>query len=390
MDSPANIFNLFFVFAIRVPESVFLYFASHLSHKLHKIKFDKNNRSFFSNNAITDTVATITKKAPPPSYSAPPTLNQRILSTFIRSAEDALSLEGLKNLYSFGAWIDTISHGFNYTNKWYVKLDNSAGFEGYLVAEDAVNARLGEDVDRLILYTHGGGFISGHSLVSISAFVYWIKTWKANHNAKVQILSLEYPLSPENPYPAARDYLLNCYRWLINEQGINPSNIVFGGDSAGANLSAVASLQIVNYQKDEHKLPPPASLLLNSPLVNTDTRAESFANEELDIISLDWMSKCAYAYARGTTMRHESPEISPLFEPDISKMPRFFASVGEYEVFHDDIKAFARKAEDQGVEVDLMYEPVNYHNFGVSFWLSNNGAYQRAAKRMGIFLFGKK
>ncbi|CAG8464842.1 3190_t:CDS:10 [Ambispora leptoticha] len=385
MDSPVNLFNFFFIFGIRFPESIFLYFISHLSHNVHKIKYD-NNKSFY--NDVANKVAFIAARASQP-VSTPPTLSQRFLSTFIKAAEETLSSKGLTNLYKFGGWIDEISHGLKYTDKWCVKLDNnSSGCEAYLIAEDAANARLGEDIDLLILYTHGGGFITGHALIPIGAFVYWLNTWKANHNAKVQILSLEYPLSPEHPFPAARDYLLKCYRWLIYEQGLNPQKIVFGGDSAGANLSTVASLQIVNYQQGVHQLPPPASLLLISPLVNTDTGAESFnTNKELDIISLEWMDKCAHAYARGTTMRHESPEISPLFEKDISKMPRFWASVGEYEVFRDDIKAFAKKAKDQGVEVELMYEPANYHNFGVSYWLSNNGAYHRAAKKMGAFLY---
>ncbi|KAG9286248.1 hypothetical protein G9A89_014234 [Geosiphon pyriformis] len=373
MEVLYTLLNFLFTFAIRLPDSILLFLVSHYVHyNLPTLILPQRQKNF---------------KSPP--LSCPPTLYQRIITTFIKTAQDCLSNEGLRYLYRIGGYFDMMTHGiFQAEGKWYRSIkDDSAGYRLYLIAENAKYESVGGDnVDFIILYTHGGGFRLGHPLIPLAAFVEWLKIWKRNHNVNVQILSLEYPLAPEYPYPAARDHVIDCYEWLIRDRGLDPSKIAFAGDSAGGNLAAVTTLEMIKRRKNSNPLPLPAALLLISPLVHTATSANSYNfNEANDIISLDWMDGCADAYAEGTKISHESPEISPLLEPDLSEIPRFYACVGEYEVMRDDVIAFVKKARSQGVEVVLNVENANFHNFAVAWSISRNGAYERTALNMGKF-----
>src|SRR5205823_12998300 len=90
------------------------------------------------------------------------------------------------------------------------------------------------EAGRVVLYLHGGGYVIGsprshrHLAAAIAG--------AAGANA----LSLDYRRAPEDPFPAAVEDAVACYRWLL-EQGVSPEHIVIAGDSAGGGLT-VATL----------------------------------------------------------------------------------------------------------------------------------------------------
>ena len=92
------------------------------------------------------------------------------------------------------------------------------------------------DADRLLVYFHGGGWVVG-SLASADSACRFL----ARH-AGVSVLSVEYRLAPEHPFPAAPDDALAAFRFAVaqaSDWGHDPHLIGVAGDSAGANLAAV-------------------------------------------------------------------------------------------------------------------------------------------------------
>src|SRR5438094_1687171 len=91
------------------------------------------------------------------------------------------------------------------------------------------------------LFFHGGGFTIG----SLSTHDRLVRELAARLCARV--LSLEYALAPEHPYPEGLDDCVDCARWLsarAADLGIHPGRLLVGGDSAGANLSAATLLRL--------------------------------------------------------------------------------------------------------------------------------------------------
>ncbi len=103
----------------------------------------------------------------------------------------------------------------------------------------------GADPTRVILYLHGGGYVSG-SLASHRHMVA-----QAGRESRARTLALGYRLAPEHPFPAALDDALAGYRYLL-AQGIEPRHVAIAGDSAGGALT-IATL--VSLRDSGEKLP---------------------------------------------------------------------------------------------------------------------------------------
>src|SRR5260370_1350908 len=93
------------------------------------------------------------------------------------------------------------------------------------------------DHDRVVLYLHGGGYVMG-SLKSHRNLVA-----KLSAEARARVLSLDYRLAPEHPFPAAVDDAVAAYRWLLHE-GVPASRIAISGDSAGGGLTLAMLLAL--------------------------------------------------------------------------------------------------------------------------------------------------
>jgi len=86
------------------------------------------------------------------------------------------------------------------------------------------------DPTRVILYLHGGGYVVG------SLNTHRDLAQRLSRAAAARVLLIDYRLAPEHPHPAAVEDALNAYRWLL-AQGVNPSQLVVAGDSAGGGLT---------------------------------------------------------------------------------------------------------------------------------------------------------
>ncbi|CAG8519927.1 7693_t:CDS:2 [Funneliformis mosseae] len=314
-----------------------------------------------------------------------PTLFQRLVAVIIRTITTYLPTWLLRIVVNSAATFEQVVYGLyqeKQQKRWVKKLETTNeqdGWEGYLIADDVENSEIGKDADSVILYAHGGGYVCGGALTTLVTFVDWIKGWKINHGVNTHILSLEYGLSPENSIPVARESMLLCYQWLVDVKGISPSKIIF-----------VSALQLINQSYSYSIEKPPSALLLISPFLSAVTNTKSYRNNaSYDTIDTTWLHSCVDAYLGDSNLLPTCPMISPLFENQLSELPRVWACVGGYEVFLDDITLFVEKLMVKEVKVEYVIEDTNFHDYAMSKLLSRDRAYENTIKSMGKFLFGE-
>ena len=197
----------------------------------------------------------------------------------------------------------------------------------------------GAPTDKVILYTLGGGYVSG-SCKDHRAMVAKIAA-----GAGVKILMFDHRLAPEDPFPAALDDAVNAYRWLL-AQGFSPPDIMIVGESAGGGLCLATLLAL-----RDQGIPLPAAAVAMSPWTDLALTGESYKTKLAASIDPPGMSMvCSKYYVRENDRRN--PWISPLYG-DLHGLPPLFICVGTYETMLDDSIRFAEKAKAAEVDVTL-------------------------------------
>jgi acetyl esterase len=176
----------------------------------------------------------------------------------------------------------------------------------------------------------------------------------------VRVLSVEYRLAPEHPFPAAYDDAVAAYRWVVEhatELGGDPARLAVGGDSAGGNLAAEVALLAAREGL------PLAFQLLVYPGTDASSRTESkrlfghdlYLTEEFMDQVMDW-------YVPDHTDRAD-PRVSPLLdEVPAGLAPAYIATAG-FDPLRDEGEAYARRLADQGVKVELRRFSDQIHGF---------------------------
>lgn len=192
--------------------------------------------------------------------------------------------------------------------------------------------------DRVFLLLHGGGYNAGSPRTHRRLAAHLSR---ATH---MRVLTPDYRLAPEHPYPAAVTDALTAYRWLI-EQGIAEDNIVVGGDSAGGGLT----LSLLLALREAGARMPRAAVLL-APWTDLTASSPSYrTNRKFDpIITQEGLREAGLWYAG--TRDPKDPMLSPLFA-DLRGLPPMLIHAGGDEAMLDDSRLFAERAREHGVEV---------------------------------------
>jgi monoterpene epsilon-lactone hydrolase len=235
--------------------------------------------------------------------------------------------------------------------------------------------------DNVIVLVHGGGFNSGSSITHRHLAA------RLSLAAGVHVLTFDYRLAPEHPFPAGLDDALTVYRSLISGS-TRPGQIILFGDSSGANL-AVAMLLVLRAHGD----PPPRAAVLTSPWLDLSLSGESIrTHRELDpVISPEGLQKAVDYYLNGNdNAQPTDPLVSPLFT-DLTGLPPMLIQVGDQEILLSDALRFAEKAEAAGVQVTLEVWPQMWHTW--HGWASTLPEAQEAIDAIGQYvrkLFSRK
>jgi monoterpene epsilon-lactone hydrolase len=179
---------------------------------------------------------------------------------------------------------------------------------------------------------------------------------QVGRRTQAKVISVDYRLAPEHPYPAAVDDALAAYEALLHT-GVAPSDIAFAGESAGGGL-AVATL--VNAR--DHGLPLPAAAFVMSPYVDLTLAGTTMETKR----EVDPLFTRGLIQARVTDYTAGQDAalglISPIFA-DLSGLPPLIIQAGSHELLLDDAVRLAGQAASADVEVTLEITPGVPHVF---------------------------
>lgn len=203
---------------------------------------------------------------------------------------------------------------------------------------------------KVILYCHGGGYSTGSSLYAR------ILTSKLAMSTSMDVLSFDYRLAPENPYPAAEEDVMKAWNYLML-LGYGARDVIITGDSAGGNLALNLVLQL----KEEERLLP-GGLVLMSPWTDLTCSGESMeAKAEVDpVLNREYIERMIAAYAEGRELT--DPFISPLFG-DFEGFPPTYIQAGENEILLSDALRLRKKLMEADVSVHMDIFPGMWHVF---------------------------
>ena len=201
-----------------------------------------------------------------------------------------------------------------------------------------------------ILYCHGGGYTSGNLGYSR------VLSSKLAHATGYDVLSFEYRLAPEFPYPAAAEDALRAWDYLML-QGYGARDIVLAGDSAGGNLALVLCNRL---KAAGRKLP--GALILMSPWTDMTMSGQSYTERaEIDpMLTPEYIEAVRLAYAAGRDYR--SSDLSPLFA-DFTGFPPTLIQVGDHEILYSDSEQLYQAMKRANVPCRLQVSEGMWHVF---------------------------
>jgi acetyl esterase/lipase len=211
-----------------------------------------------------------------------------------------------------------------------------------------------------IYYIHGGGMIIGDRWFGTGTIIDWVEDLDA------VLVTVEYRLAPEDPYPAALD---DCYAGLLwvgtnhAELGFDPDKLVIAGASAGGGLCAGVTLRV----RDEGG-PALAAQVLIYPML--DDRNDTISSYQFDGFGR-WdrgSNDTGWNAYLGDRRKTDQVPIyaAPARAVDLSNLPPAYVDVGSAEVFRDECVAYASQMwADAGI-CELHVWPGGFHAFDMA------------------------
>lgn len=215
------------------------------------------------------------------------------------------------------------------------------------VATEKLSAA-GASNSHAILYIHGGGFVGG------SPATHRPLTWRLAEQTGVAVYAIDYRLAPEHPFPAGLDDCVTAYRALL-DQGLSPSAIAVGGDSAGGNLTLALALKL-----KQLGLPEPAALVCLSPATDFAEAAPSHASNIRADAMFDPRTFATVLPAYCPGQDGSDPLISPR-RGDVAGLPPTLFQASQAEMLRDDAVLMAEKMRAAGVAVEIELWPKTAH-----------------------------
>ncbi len=207
----------------------------------------------------------------------------------------------------------------------------------------------------LVVYLHGGGFVAGSVAVAD-------RPCRALAIAAgCAVLSVEYRLAPENPFPVPIFDCLTAIRWVVDhasQHGLDASRVVVMGDSAGGALAASCALAL----RDAGDSPLIGQVLLyptlrptrGNPSASLQTNGEGYS---MTRGSLEWFWE---HYLAGSA-DGVNPLAAPLLARDFDGLPPTTVIVAEFDPLRDEGLDYARRLQDAGVPTRVHLIPGGLH-----------------------------
>jgi acetyl esterase len=210
---------------------------------------------------------------------------------------------------------------------------------------------VGSGMQPCLIYMHGGGWMQG-SPETHGDITSRIASW-----CKQTVVSVDYALAPERPFPAAVDQVESVVRWVHSHSEqlqIDPTKISVGGDSAGANLAAVAALDV------KGDVPLIAQILVYPACDFDRTRPSYIENPDGPLIKPDGKVEQLYCPNPGDI---DTPRAAPLLASDHKGLPPAYIAVAEHDPLRDSGIAYFDALTAANVPVTLDQGPGLIHGY---------------------------
>ncbi|GII64871.1 hypothetical protein Skr01_49560 [Sphaerisporangium krabiense] len=209
-----------------------------------------------------------------------------------------------------------------------------------------------------VLYFHPGGFVMG------SAHLMRDVARRLSHELSAVVVSVDYRLAPEDPFPAAVEDAADALAWAranLDRLGADPGRIGLAGESSGGNLAAVTALRAARSGD------PVRALLLASPVTDFTTSypsmTENAAGYFLEAKDLTVISEL---YFGGDPEAARDARVSPALAEDLGALPPTVVGVAGFDPLRDDGVVFAARLLRAGVPTTLrVYADLIHPFFGM-------------------------
>ncbi|WP_135853381.1 alpha/beta hydrolase [Halorussus salinus] len=234
----------------------------------------------------------------------------------------------------------------------------------YRHAEPGEDDDSGGDTDPapVLVYYHGGGWVLG-TLDSIDGVCR-----RLARRGECVVVSVDYRLAPEHPFPAAVDDADAALRWVADHApsfGGDSERIAVGGTSAGGNLAAVTALRARDARRDPERDDPPdlARQFLLYPITDYAFDTDSYAeNGDGPLLTEEDMRWFWDRYLR-SEVDGANPYASPVRAPDLADLPPATVVTCGFDPLRDEGVAYADRLAGAGVEVRHDHHPDQPHGF---------------------------
>lgn len=231
--------------------------------------------------------------------------------------------------------------------------------------------------DYVILYCHGGGYVSGGLDYAGNLAV------KLAMATGFTVYTFAYRLAPEHPYPAAEEDMTAVWTYLT-ENVKEANHVLLAGDSAGGNMALCLTQRLIKEGK-----PVPRELLLFSPWTDMTGTAESYElNKDIDpILTEEFVLNSAKAYMGEGDPTDAS--FSPLFG-SFAHFPPVYIMAGRNGILLDDSVKLREKVEQAGGKVVLDIEEKGWHVYQQMPGSMAREAMKRLAAHVSDEIYGKR
>ncbi|MEM7434800.1 MAG: alpha/beta hydrolase [Myxococcota bacterium] len=200
-----------------------------------------------------------------------------------------------------------------------------------------------------LVYFHGGGWVVG-SVASHDE-----RCQRLCHGARCVVVSVDYRLAPEDPYPAAVEDCYAATMWVTQHAaalGVDPSRIAVGGDSAGGNLAAVVALKA----RDRNEGSLCLQVLVYPAVDRNFDRPSCVDNAEGYMFTTADMRWYVEQYASDPAV-HGDPYFAPLRADSLEGLPAALVITAEFDPLRDEGNEYAARLVEAGVETrHICYE----------------------------------
>ncbi len=222
-----------------------------------------------------------------------------------------------------------------------------------------------------LIYYHGGGF------VVCDLDTHDGPCRMLARGSGCVVISVDYRLAPEAVYPAAAEDAFAAFQWVVENAaslGVDAGRIALGGDSAGGNLSAVASIMA----RDAGGPTPALQVLIYPGVDMTRSMPSQVLYNEGFYLTGDMIDWFLGNYLSKPEQAHQW-QASPLFLPDCAGLPPAHVITAGFDPLRDEGDAYAKRLADAGVPVDHRCEQSLVHGF-MNMGGASNGCRRAVAR----------